>query len=296
MASSVEEGVREEVVSVELPAPAGWKKKFFPKQGGTPKKNEIIFTSPTGEEIVKHRQLEQYLKAHPGGPAVSEFDWGTGETPRRSARINEKAKASLPLESGPRKKRSRKSSAPKKDDKEKEAVPEGAEDTKEEHMQVADKIKDHAGAEVEKDLHKQNQSNNKGEDTAEAGLEILKGKLGGKEAEGTSEVTQNENAKLESTNNLEKAQRPQVEAEKDYGSREQGKTDATADERKDEVEGEGKKKDDKSALGSDGEIKENFVKDNNDELDANVLEKRSKVEEVIENGNHGNEVRDKPLA
>jgi len=39
MASSVErEGVREEVVSVELPAPDGWKKKFFPKQGGTPKK------------------------------------------------------------------------------------------------------------------------------------------------------------------------------------------------------------------------------------------------------------------
>jgi hypothetical protein len=30
MASSVErEGVREEVVSVELPAPAGWKKKVF---------------------------------------------------------------------------------------------------------------------------------------------------------------------------------------------------------------------------------------------------------------------------
>lgn len=31
MASSVErEGAREEVVSVELPAPAGWKKKVFP--------------------------------------------------------------------------------------------------------------------------------------------------------------------------------------------------------------------------------------------------------------------------
>nr|CAD1828097.1 unnamed protein product [Ananas comosus var. bracteatus] len=31
----------EEVVSVELPAPPGWKKKFIPKKGGTPKRNEI---------------------------------------------------------------------------------------------------------------------------------------------------------------------------------------------------------------------------------------------------------------
>ncbi|KAL0914405.1 hypothetical protein M5K25_014749 [Dendrobium thyrsiflorum] len=81
-----------EVVSVELPAPEGWRKKFTPKQGGTPKRNEIVFISPTGEEIKNRRQLDQYLRSHPGGPPSSEFDWGTGDTPRRSARISEKVK------------------------------------------------------------------------------------------------------------------------------------------------------------------------------------------------------------
>ncbi|ONK65104.1 uncharacterized protein A4U43_C07F33720 [Asparagus officinalis] len=68
----------EEVISVELPAPEGWKKKFTPKKGGTPKRNEIVFISPTGEEIANKKQLDQYLRAHPGGPPSSEFDWGTG--------------------------------------------------------------------------------------------------------------------------------------------------------------------------------------------------------------------------
>ncbi|KAF7843256.1 methyl-CpG-binding domain-containing protein 11-like [Senna tora] len=100
----------EEVLSVELPAPPSWKKLFFPKKVGTPRKSEIIFIAPTGEQISTRKQLEQYLKAHPGNPAVSEFDWGTGETPRRSSRISEKAK-SMPLaESEPPKKRARKSS------------------------------------------------------------------------------------------------------------------------------------------------------------------------------------------
>ena len=121
MASSVEkEGAGEEAVSVELPAPPGWKKKYLPKKAGTPKKNEIVFTAPTGEEINNRRQLEQYLKSHPGGPAASEFDWGTGETPRRSARISEKAKAAPPPESEPPKKRGKKSSASKKDEEKEE--------------------------------------------------------------------------------------------------------------------------------------------------------------------------------
>ncbi|KAE8674338.1 hypothetical protein F3Y22_tig00111758pilonHSYRG00124 [Hibiscus syriacus] len=62
----------------------------MPKKTGTPKKNETTFVAPTGEEISSKRQLEQYLKANPNGSAVSEFDWGKGETPRRSARISEK--------------------------------------------------------------------------------------------------------------------------------------------------------------------------------------------------------------
>ncbi|XP_043722613.1 methyl-CpG-binding domain-containing protein 11-like [Telopea speciosissima] len=102
-----------EVVSVELPAPEGWKKKFTPKKGGTPKRNEIIFISPTGEEIKNKRQLEQFIKSHPGGPSLSEFDWGTGDTPRRSARISEKVKATETPEPEPPKKRERKSSSKK---------------------------------------------------------------------------------------------------------------------------------------------------------------------------------------
>ncbi|MFS7966104.1 putative Methyl-CpG-binding domain-containing protein [Helianthus anomalus] len=122
-------GVNDEVVSLELPAPPGWKKMlslylvqfFLPKEPGTPKKNEIVFTAPTGEEITTRKQLEQYLKAHPGGPKASEFDWGTGETPRRSSRISEKVKTTPPpSEIEPVKKRSRKSSSGKKGKKEKE--------------------------------------------------------------------------------------------------------------------------------------------------------------------------------
>jgi hypothetical protein len=77
---------------------------FFPKSG-TPTKNEIVFTAPTGEKIHTRRHMEKFLKEN-GGPKISEFDWGNGETPRRSARIIEKAK-SAPLvehESEPHKK------------------------------------------------------------------------------------------------------------------------------------------------------------------------------------------------
>jgi hypothetical protein len=43
-----------------------------------PGKFEVIFVAPTGEEIKTKRALTQYLKKNPGGPAVSEFNWGTG--------------------------------------------------------------------------------------------------------------------------------------------------------------------------------------------------------------------------
>jgi len=50
-----------------------------------------MFTTPTGEKIHTRRHMEKYLKEN-GGPNISEFDWGNGETPRRSERIIEKAK------------------------------------------------------------------------------------------------------------------------------------------------------------------------------------------------------------
>ncbi|KAL2340365.1 hypothetical protein Fmac_008305 [Flemingia macrophylla] len=161
MASAVEKGggAVEEAFSLELPAPPGWKKKFVPKKAGTPKKNEIVFTAPTGEEINNRKQLDQYLKAHPGGPAVSEFDWGTGETPRRSARISEKVKAAPPTESEPPKKR-RRSSASKK-----ETSKEEKEESKEAETQETDVIKDDKNVEEEKNVTKENPDDNIVEDT-----------------------------------------------------------------------------------------------------------------------------------
>ncbi|XP_057508709.1 methyl-CpG-binding domain-containing protein 11-like isoform X1 [Actinidia eriantha] len=183
MASSVEK-VTLEVLSLELPAPSGWKKKFMPKKGGTPKKNEIVFIAPTGEEITNRRHLEQYLKSHPGGPAISEFDWGTGETPRRSVRISEKAKATPSPETESPKKRSRKTSASKKDDKEKETGPKETEAVKEVHMQDGDKIeKDNAAEEIEKDAVKENQDQNKDE-TLGADGKVEEAKAGEAKVEG----------------------------------------------------------------------------------------------------------------
>ncbi|KAJ9699603.1 hypothetical protein PVL29_008279 [Vitis rotundifolia] len=84
---------------------------FTPKKGGTPRRNEIIFVSPTGEEIKNRSQLDRFLKSHPGGPSYSEFDWGTGDSPRRSARISGKSKATeTPRTKPPRKKQAKSSS------------------------------------------------------------------------------------------------------------------------------------------------------------------------------------------
>ncbi|XP_030960706.1 methyl-CpG-binding domain-containing protein 11-like [Quercus lobata] len=105
-----------DAVPVELPAPEGWKKLFNPKKSGTPRRNEVVFVSPTGEEIKSKRQLDQYLKSHPGGHSSSEFDWSTGGTPRRSSRISQKSKATESPEAEPPKKRSAKKGAKEKDD------------------------------------------------------------------------------------------------------------------------------------------------------------------------------------
>ncbi|KAI0498902.1 hypothetical protein KFK09_019800 [Dendrobium nobile] len=126
MAGVVKADRQQEVVSVELPAPHGWK-KFTPRKAGTPKRNEIVFISPTGEEIRNKKQLDQYIRSHPGGPSSSEFVWGSGDTPRRSARISEKTKAMETPEEEPPKKRGRISSS-KKGTKQKNGVDEHEED------------------------------------------------------------------------------------------------------------------------------------------------------------------------
>ncbi|XP_061352257.1 methyl-CpG-binding domain-containing protein 11-like [Gastrolobium bilobum] len=302
MASSVEkevagagagEGAGDEAVSLELPAPPGWKKKFFPKKSGTPKKNEIVFTAPTGEEINNRKQLEQYLKAHAGGPAVTEFDWGTGETPRRSARISEKAKVVPPPESEPPKKRGKKSSASKK-----EASEEEKEETKEVQMQEADETKDDKDLEQEKNVVKENQDEKRAEDTdvkesthpgenanmpndqekftADGELQPLKEKLDDKGVEG-SEVVQN---KYE-----EKIGQPLEETKKDSGyvESEKSETVPTA-EKKVEVEGENKEEHNRGTHESEGETKEKEgTKVNEEQYKVHDINK--KVEsEFTENG------------
>lgn len=141
--------------------------QFFPKKVGSPRKTEIVFIAPTGEEINSRRQLEQYLKSHPGNPPVTEFEWGTGETPRRSARISEKAKATPTPEKEPPKKRGRKSLSAKKEDKETESVPEkpeGEKQSEKEDTQATEK--EAAEVEKEKDTSNENQVENGGKTLA----------------------------------------------------------------------------------------------------------------------------------
>lgn len=46
------------------------------KKGGTPKKKDVCFLTPDGEEVKNKRQLDKYLKAHPGTLTAADFDWG----------------------------------------------------------------------------------------------------------------------------------------------------------------------------------------------------------------------------
>ncbi|XP_022731513.1 methyl-CpG-binding domain-containing protein 10-like isoform X2 [Durio zibethinus] len=251
----------------------------MPKKGGTPKKNEIIFTAPTGEEISNRRQLEQYLKAHPGGPAVSEFDWGTGETPRRSARISEKVKAMPTPESEPPKKRGRKSSASKKDNKESETAPERTEEIKDVHVEEGkksekDNLEGEAGVVDVKENENENENKTQdadskteptsqevkhgedpntsanieeGKENAKAVSEKFKGTQDGVEADASgveadaSGVAQKEKEGLEGATSQGKVEQPVAEAEKELGSGQRDKPDIfITEERKHEVDGEGK--------------------------------------------------------
>jgi len=192
--------------------------QFFPKKGGTPKKSEIVFTAPTGEEIHNQRQLQQYLKSHPGGPPASEFDWGTGETPRRSARISEKAKTAPPTpESEPPKKRTRKSSASKKDTKDAEPQETKAEEThiEEEDAQKIEAEKTAGGA--EKDVQMKEAEKTKKEETvggAEKDVQVPEGEKTENDGQDTGvekEVTKEDHAEI--TETKEDSGKPVVENE-----------------------------------------------------------------------------------
>ncbi|KAH8935485.1 hypothetical protein BDL97_17G030300 [Sphagnum fallax] len=77
----------------------GWKRKLFMKKSGIQKKKDVSFLAPDGEELRNKRQLDKYLKNHPGSLTASDFDWRSGggspgETPRRSARLSSKGRLS----------------------------------------------------------------------------------------------------------------------------------------------------------------------------------------------------------
>ncbi|XP_054822082.1 methyl-CpG-binding domain-containing protein 11-like [Prosopis cineraria] len=301
MASSVEKEslAGEESLSVELPAPPGWKKKFFPKKAGTPKKNEIVFTAPTGEEINNKKQLEQYLKAHPSGPAVSEFDWGTGETPRRSARISEKAKVASPAETEPPKKRSRRSSASKKDtsQEEKEATDvqmqetdEPKEDTVVEKMAVSENqeenreevsdVKEESRHPVEDNEHEEHVNRPNDEDESKTtGGEILglKENLGGKEAEGS----ENKDETSKGTKLEEKTEQREDGTKKEDGPEDLKKLETDNPvEKKIEVEGG------HTDINFKTEEKEGTKENNEGYHKANEISKKGEAE-VTENGTNG---------
>jgi len=301
MASSVEKessaavGAGEETVSLELPAPSGWTKKFFPKRSGTPKKTEIVFTAPTGEEIHTKRQLEKYLKANPGGPNISEFDWGTGETPRRSSRISEKVKAS-PTEpkSEPPKKRGKKSPASKKE----ASGEEEEEEAKDVEMHEADETKDDKDLEEEKKVVSENQDGKGAEDadvkesiqpgektdiandegksnTADGELQASKEKIDDKGAE-ASEVVQNKDE--------EKIEQPLEETKKDGGSETEKSEAAPAAEKTADVEGENKEEENRSTHEAEGETKEKEATKVHEEENHKVHDINKAESEVTVNG------------
>lgn len=282
--------------------------QFFPKKSGTPKKNEIVFTAPTGEEINNRKQLEQYLKAHPGSPAISEFDWGSGETPRRSARISEKAKAAPPPESEPPKKRGKKSPASKK-----EAAEEEKEETKEVQMQEADGTKDDKDLEQEKKVVSENQdekgaeeadvkeSTHPGENTdvpndeekpntADGELQASKEKIDDKGAEG-SEIVQNKDKDEEKIGQQPEETKkgdgqPPEETKKDGGSGESEKSEAAPiAEKKAEVEGENKEENNnRGTHESEGETKEKEGTKVHDEEHHKVNDVNKPESELTQNG------------
>jgi len=285
MASSVDKetqsGPNDDVVSVELPAPPSWKKLFMPKKGGTPKRNEIVFIAPTGEEINNKKQLDQYLKSHPGNPVISEFDWGTGDTPRRSGRISAKAKATPPsAEDDTPKKRGRKSSGSKKDVKEAENTAgetEGKQDVEMQDEVVTEKVteeeKEDGAKEVEVEtqetvVEKEVKMQGDAQETKNVEGEVIMENEEKVEAGGTEVM--NEDSKIEGEQVLEKVEKPLNEVDTDNG-------ECVEKQDKHAGETEEREKSNGVAVASGGETDEKQV--------VEVEEKGKKIEgEVMENG------------
>ncbi|KAL0799608.1 hypothetical protein Bca101_054783 [Brassica carinata] len=133
--------------------------EFYPElPGAAPKTPKVEFIAPTGERIKSRRQLGKYLRAHPGSPHISEFDWTNGEAPRRSPRILQKVKARTaptPDEEIPIPMKKRRSSLAKEDSAEKEEEAREAVAVAEENVENAEPVvkenEEGEKAEAEKD-------------------------------------------------------------------------------------------------------------------------------------------------
>ncbi|VFQ66862.1 unnamed protein product [Cuscuta campestris] len=195
----------EKLISVELPAPSSWKKLYLPSEGG-----KVVFVSPTGEEINNKRQLNQYLKSHPGNPASLEFDWGTGETPRRSTRIIEKSKSRPPLTSEieTHKKRRRTSHGRKKDTKEAEDEPEGGKEEERDAEAVKGEMEDKIEVELPPKEVSTEHNDAKGGEDRKTTAEVSQGEEAAADKENQPEVKSEENGagKDESKEGKEKCQ------------------------------------------------------------------------------------------
>lgn len=227
--------------------------QYLPKRAGTPRKNEIVFISPTGEEFSNRKQLEQYLKTHEGSPASSEFDWGTGETPRRSARIIEKVKSTPPSKDfEPQTKRRKRSSVTKKD-KEAEAEKEAAKEEAEK-MEV-DKKHDAGTEEKKADDEKETKVSSDEDKLPEAGAKEIeqgtKGEVNGQKQEGVetaaveeTDVTNGKPEKVETTEKVGATENASLEGEKVEEEKASEKIEEPASEDAKDASHEGEKAED----------------------------------------------------
>ncbi|XP_062008209.1 methyl-CpG-binding domain-containing protein 11-like isoform X1 [Rosa rugosa] len=215
---------------------------ILPKKGVTPRKNDVTFISPTGEEINNKKQLEQYLKSHPGNPALSEFDWSTGETPRRSSRISEKVKSTPPPENEPPKKRGRKSSGSKDNKVETTDAEHGTNDTEMKDAEVAEKKDGEAEKQVEnggkapEETDQIKTTDTKTEETIpedgkETQTDVMETQGGEKDEKSNSVASEEQPAEVAlatevTENNKEKV--PQAEGEEGNGSTDKKQDNTTA--------------------------------------------------------------------
>ncbi|KAL9265291.1 Methyl-CpG-binding domain-containing protein [Drosera capensis] len=298
--------------------------QFILKKAGSPRKSEIIFVAPTGEEITGRRQLDQYLKSHPGGPVSSEFDWGTGETPRRSTRISEKVKHTPPKEIESPKKKPRTSSGSRKGRKASTEEPK-TEDVPMEEAENVENVKDSSKAVIDEDVTKETQDEKKETAGETNGIQVDESEK--TEKDGIAESSQDEKkeipieaaeAQVEEANAVEDAKMPNdveegkkdaepedTQVTKDEKGAEEGNVEGASHQVPEQPEVESEKLNDLEGVKADntadldaGEDKQNGTPAGQEQeskpevsADANNDESENKAGEVIENGGKADDAK-----